>query len=139
MSGFKLIPLRERALTLAVAPDSLTGETVWLPSPNLQHRLEATLVCRAVMEELVSEAFGECVKRRRMKTEDGVRPSPHIGPQSGHLTPLESHILCNGLVPDKIGKVEGRHAEAHMVTANKEGCTHVEGATGRAACGCTLM
>ena len=34
-------------LRLSVAPEALTmGETIWLPSPNLQLRLEATLVCR---------------------------------------------------------------------------------------------
>ena len=57
-------------LALAVAPDSLTGETVWLPSPNLQHRLQATLACRALIEEIVSEAFERTAEGRRRKETD---------------------------------------------------------------------
>jgi len=61
-------------LALAVAPDSLTGETVWLPSPNLQHRLQATLACRALIEEIVSEAFERTAEGRRRKEKDRRQP-----------------------------------------------------------------
>ncbi len=54
--------IRLGMLTLAVAPDALMDETVWLPSPHLQQRLQATLVCRALMEELLDEAWAAAHK-----------------------------------------------------------------------------
>ncbi|GAX76237.1 hypothetical protein CEUSTIGMA_g3681.t1 [Chlamydomonas eustigma] len=72
-----------RMLALSIAPEALLNETVWMPSPNLQQRLQATMTCRSILSEVIETAMVSVGKRK----------ASGLGPDNGHAVFHQNPVL----------------------------------------------
>ena len=104
--------VRRGMLTLAVAPESLLlGETVWLPSPNLKQRLEATLLCREIMQEVVAAALAAATSGGQPGgSVSALRPLPQDRSTAGR-GPAAVNVAAAAVQDGSSGVEPGQHSQ----------------------------